>query len=105
MTGAGTLVPLTTVSLVLTDGQASGSSWLVMGLSELSLPFKGGVLVPNADFVLGPFALDARGGLLLSTHWPAGVPSGFVTYFQQWIPDVAGPQGFSASNGLGATAP
>jgi hypothetical protein len=36
---------------------------------------------------------------------PPGVPSGFTTYFQWWIQDPAGPQGYAPSNAVAGTAP
>jgi hypothetical protein len=46
------------------------------------------------------FGTPTFGGL-----WPQGVPSGFTTYFQWWIQDPAGPQGYAASNAVAGTAP
>jgi hypothetical protein len=76
----------------------------VVGVSPLDAPFKGGVMVPSPDllFVLTTdfFGASSFGGL-----WPAGVPSGFTTYFQWWIQDPGGPKGFAASNALAGTTP
>ena len=105
VSGSGTLESLSPISLTLTNALANGSAYLVMGLSQLGAAFKGGVLVPSPDLVLGPFPVDGVGELLVSTHWPAGVPSNVTTSMQYWIPDAAGPKGFAASNGLAATTP
>jgi hypothetical protein len=79
-------------------------SWLVVGVSALNAPFKGGVMVPFPYFgfqlLTDFFGAAAFGGL-----WPGGVPTGFVTYFQWWMLDPGGPQGFAASNALAGTAP
>ena len=66
---------------------------------------RSGVLVPNADVLVPGLPTDANGELFLPFIWPAGVPSGFHLYFQDWIVDPAGPKGFSASNGLQALTP
>lgn len=105
LVGSGSLQPGKVVTLSLSNAVASGSTYLIMGFSQVDAAFKGGVLVPAPDLVRGPWALDASGGLHLATHWPGGVPSGFISYFQYWTPDAGGPVGFSASNGLAATAP
>lgn len=83
---------------------------LFVGLSELSAPFAGGILVPNPDFSLtfpvdtsasGPFEIN-----LLAT-WPTGMPSGAQIYLQYWIPfdDGGTVSGTLASNALELTAP
>jgi uncharacterized membrane protein len=105
VTGSGSLDPFSPVSLTLSNALPSGQAYLVFGFSQLSAPFKGGVLEPNPDLVFDPFPTDGAGGLLLSTHWPGGVPSGFTSYMQFWIPDAGGPKGFAASNGLAGTTP
>ncbi|RKY18922.1 MAG: hypothetical protein DRQ55_12060 [Planctomycetota bacterium] len=105
LTGSGDLLPLTPVSTSLSNALPGGSAWLLIGLSALNAPFKGGVLVPNGDMIVGPLGIDGAGELNLSSFWPSGVPSGFTTYFQYWIPDAAGVKGYAASNGLGATTP
>jgi len=103
--GIGDLAPNSQVQLRLSNGLPNASVALVMGLSQLNAPFKGGTLVPDADFVIAGFTTTGSGGLGISATWPAGVPSGFVTTFQEWITDAGGPLGFAASNGLAATAP
>jgi hypothetical protein len=105
VTGSGSLEPLSPVSLTLSNALPSGQAYLVFGFSQLSAPFKGGVLEPNPDLVFDPLPTDGAGGLLLSTHWPSGVPSGFTSYMQFWVPDAGGPKGFAASNGLAGTTP
>jgi uncharacterized membrane protein len=105
LTGTGELFPLAPVSVNMTGAKPNGEAWLFIGLTELEAPFKGGVLVPNPDFLLGPLTVDGLGNLDLNTFWPTGVPSQFTSYYQYWIVDAAGPKGVAASNGLSATTP
>jgi hypothetical protein len=102
--GTGELLPRTNVSLVLEQASPSAAASLVVGLSLLAAPFKGGTLVPGVDLVL-PALTDAAGGVVLHGRWPDGVPSGTGTWFQWWIADPAGPAGWAASNAVVATAP
>jgi len=103
--GSGPLISGTPVSLSLTNGLAFASAWLVVGFSEISTPFKGGVLVPSPDLLFAGLPLNGSGSLLLTSSWPAGIPSGALTAWQYWIPDAAGPVGFAASNAVRAVTP
>lgn len=104
LVGTGGLLGNDPVALDLTNAKPFALSFLVLGLSNLSIPFKGGVLVPAPDFLL-PLTVDGFGVASLSTLWPAGVPSGATFYSQFWISDAAGPAGFAASNALSGTTP
>jgi predicted carbohydrate-binding protein with CBM5 and CBM33 domain len=105
LTGAGTLAAGDPVSVSLTQALELAPATLVLGLSALDAPFKGGVLVPHPDVLFDGLTTDGAGELVVNGTWPAGVPSGFVTYLQCWIVDGQGPKGLAASNGLSATAP
>ncbi|HEX5011207.1 MAG TPA: hypothetical protein VFY71_12490 [Planctomycetota bacterium] len=105
LAGSGDLVGNDPVSLTLTGARANAKALLVVGLSGLFAPFKGGTLVPDADFILGPFPTDAAGTLVLPGTWPTGLPGLLVLYFQVWIQDPAGPAGFAASNGVSCLTP
>ncbi|RKY16446.1 MAG: hypothetical protein DRQ55_17990 [Planctomycetota bacterium] len=105
LVGGGPLLPFATVELNLSNALPGGQGWLVAGLSALNAPFNGGILIPNFDALFGPLAIDGAGEIALSSFWPANVPSAFTTYFQYWIPDATGVQGFAASNGVSATTP
>ncbi len=104
LVGDGSLLPNDLVTLSLTNAKPFASATLVVGFSAVNAPFKGGVLVPAINIVFGQ-TTDFFGGTTFGGLWPTGVPSGFVTYFQYWIADDAGPVGFAASNGLAGTAP
>ena len=103
--GSGDLSAGSSVTLTLGNAIENAAVGFVLGLSQLNANFKGGTLVPNPDFIITGLTTNGSGDLSLTATWPAGVPSGFVTYFQEWITDPAGPKGFSASNGLAGTAP
>jgi hypothetical protein len=105
LNGVGTLAGGTLVRLSLTGALENAPTTLVIGLSELSAPFKGGLMVPNPDVLVFGLTTNGSGNLLLSAMWPVGIPSGFTSYYQHWITDVAGPAGFAASNGLSGTTP
>jgi len=102
--GSGTLMAGDPMSISLSGALETSPAWLVIGLSALDAPFKGGTLVPNPDIVLG-LPTDGAGAVVLPALWPAGVPPGFVTWFQWWIQDSVAPKNLAASNGLSATAP
>ncbi|HZL98703.1 MAG TPA: hypothetical protein VFD43_00495 [Planctomycetota bacterium] len=105
LAGQGPLLPGSLTSLAL-DGAAPGTATtLVVGVSELSAPFKGGLLVPSPHVLVPGLMADAGGSWTLSFAWPAGLPAGATLWFQAWTPDGAAPAGFAASDGLGATQP
>ena len=103
LSGSGELAAGVLVVLEAAGTVPGAPSYLVVGLTALNAPFKGGVLVPDADLIIGPFSANASGDLLLAAPWPAGAPAGVTTWWQFWFQDVGGPVGFSASNGLRAT--
>jgi hypothetical protein len=102
--GTGDLLPSTPVSLDLSNAKPFAPCYLVVGVSNLSAPFKGGVLVPFPNLLFGQ-TVDFFGEASFGGLWPAGIPSAFIVYFQYWIVDAAGPQGFAASNAISGTTP
>lgn len=54
--------------------------------------------VDSSFFLLIP--LGAGGGYSIPAIYPMGLPAGIPFYFQAWIADATGPQGFAASNAL-----
>jgi len=101
--GEGPMLGDTTVRLRLSTAPPMATTVLVIGFAQADLPFQGGVLLPSPDVVL-PGATDDAGSWTLEGRWPAGVPGGFVTWFQAWIVEPAAPFGLEASNGLSGTA-
>jgi hypothetical protein len=99
----GDLTAGSPVQFVLAGALPFASCWLVVGSSNLSAPLKGGVLVPHPDLLFAQ-TVDFFGKASFAGLWPAGLPSGLTAYFQYWIADAAGPQGFAASNAVSGTA-
>ncbi|MHC5211868.1 MAG: FG-GAP repeat domain-containing protein [Planctomycetota bacterium] len=104
-TGEGTLVGGEPFRFTLTDALPFSSAFHFVGLTELSAPFKGGVLVPFPHLVNGPLPVGADGTLVLAGPWPNGAPSGVSIWLQFWMLDGGGPAGFAASNAVKATMP
>ena len=102
--GTGTLFGGDPVTVTLVQALPNTTAAVILGFSELSAPFEGGVLVPFPDRILF-FPTDGSGTLSGTTTWPEGVPSGTELYVQFWIVDPGGPVGLAASNALRATAP
>ena len=105
LAGDGTLCPGDAFTVSLTNALPNSSATLVLGLSLLGLPLKGGVLVPNPDLLFFGLPTGPGGSIVLPSTWPATLPSGFELYIQYWIADAAAPKGYAASNGLEAKAP
>jgi hypothetical protein len=104
LVGEGSLLAGATTTLTLSGGVPGGTTALVIGISELNAPFKGGLLVPFAHIVLPGLPLDAEGGLTISFPWP-GSMSGDPIWWQHWVTDAGGPLGFAASNAVKSTTP
>jgi hypothetical protein len=105
LSGKGLLVPGALASITATGALPSAPAWLVLGLSQLAAPFKGGVLWPAPLTVTGGLTVSPTGTLVLTTPWPPGIPSGISVFLQDWIADAGAPQGFASTNGLRATTP
>jgi FG-GAP-like repeat len=103
--GTGPLVAGTPVGLRVEGALPSAAGILVVGLSVLEAPFKGGVMVPDADWLLTGPLTDAEGALTIAGNIPAGVPSGTTIAAQVWFADGSGPAGYSATWGVAATSP
>jgi len=102
--GTGIMTAGSTLTLQLGNTLPVTTAYLVLGLGQVGVPFKGGVLVPTPDVVLGGLSVVSQ-SLELSTTFPPGVPSGSQLVYQFWVQDVTGPAGFTASNGLVSTTP
>ena len=87
-------------TLELTRAKPNATVTMVIGLSALNAPLKGGVLVPAPALLIFGLTTNGGGVLTLNVDWPAAIPAGTQLYVQDWIVDAAGPAGLSASNGL-----
>ncbi|HTE05723.1 MAG TPA: YncE family protein, partial [Planctomycetota bacterium] len=103
--GCGTLAGGDPVTLTLANCKPFAGAFLVIGVTAVNAPLKGGVLVPAPTLVLGPFSTGPAGMLPLTAPMAVGLPSGLPLYFQDWMPDAAGVKGFAASNGLQGITP
>ena len=105
LTGTGVLQPDHTVRLNLAAAFPNTTAWFVIGFARADLPFAGGTLVPDPapPALLLPLP-TGPGSLTLEGVWPAGVPDLFETFFQVWVVDPSGPQGYTASNALKGVA-
>ena len=102
--GAGSLLAGEPVSLSVHGGAASAPAFLFVGGTAVNAPFHGGVLVPSPDR-LTLLPLDTEGSVSIAGTWPAGIATGLTLHLQAWIPDAAGPAGFTATNALAFTTP
>jgi len=101
--GSGHLVPGTPMTLTLSNVRAETTTFAVVGLSAIYLPFSGGTFVPAPTFIFN-FPTGGTAGspstLNLQGKLPGTIPIGTEIYSQFWTLDPVSPQGFSASNGL-----
>ncbi|MCB9899493.1 MAG: VCBS repeat-containing protein [Planctomycetes bacterium] len=101
--GQGTLQDAESVTLRLRDAKPSASAALVIGITTIFAPFKGGVLVPAPDVLVTGLPTDGVGALDVHATWPTGLPSGFALQLQMLVSDGGAPLGTAFSNGLAAT--
>ncbi len=100
----GQLTPGTPVLYELLGAVPGGTAFAVVGLSEINAAFKGGVLVPDADFVFG-VPVDGTGRSALAGNWPAGVPSATTFTTQWWFDDAGAVSGKAGSNAIRTVVP
>jgi hypothetical protein len=107
LVGEGDLTGGSAVRFALGGALELTPASLLVGLSALNAPFKGGVLVPNfqSPGLLVPLFTNAHGRIILNATWPAGLPSGLSVYLQYWLHDATGPAGLAASNAVRGTTP
>ena len=99
LTGTGPLTDGSLNQVILANALPATTTTLVVGFANISVPFKGGTLVPSANILVG-LPVDGTGGSTLPFIWPAGIPSGTKLYWQHWILDPGATFGLSASNGM-----
>ena len=104
LAGTGTLTAASPGALDLTSAKPSAPATLILGLTPLNAPFKGGTLVPNPSLLIG-LTTSPGGAVHLPFVFPAGIPSGTALYFQFWVSDPAATVSLAASNGLKGVTP
>jgi glycosyltransferase involved in cell wall biosynthesis len=100
LAGSGLPAGGSPITLTLSKALSSSLAHLVMGLSLLDAPFKGGILVPHPDQLVLALPTGAAGSMALTGTLPVGMPAGVDLYFQMWVEDGTAVHGLSASNGL-----
>jgi len=100
----GQLVPGTPWMLQLDHGLPGSLAFLLAGDSAMPVSFKGGVLVPGIDLMV-PVALDGDGRFTINTVAPPGLTPAVTLWLQAWLPDPAGPAGWSATRALRSPPP
>jgi hypothetical protein len=103
LSGSGTLLAATVATLFVQDAPANAVITLVVGLSRIDMPFRGGVLVPAPDVVVSGFTSDANGDFSVNFAVPTGAPVGTQIFLQSWVQEALSPTGLVSSNGLEAT--
>jgi hypothetical protein len=103
--GFGPLTPGSSVTLRASNGPPFAPAILIAGPSAISLPFKGGVLVPLPVLVQPLGLLDAEGALQISGTWPADMPPNASFAMQVWRPEAGAPVGFAATTAIRGTTP
>lgn len=102
--GSGNLAAGSMLHWTMSNARPSANGFLVIGFSQIHLPFAGGVIVPAPDIVL-PIVTNSLGQTVLDLFVPSAPPSGVTVTTQIWIVDPIGVAGFAASNAIAASAP
>jgi len=87
LVGSGPLTPGSLATLSLGDVHPihdDDDAFLVLGLSSIHAPFRGGVLVPSPDVVV-PGVPVSEGGTSIPFDVPVGLPAGLTLVFQFWF--------------------
>ena len=88
-------------SMDLSNAPPNSATFLVLGLSSLRAPFKGGVLGPTPDFII-PVATDGAGNFNLP-YVLTTVPPGIPVWVQYWVKDPGAPNGFCSTISIKGT--
>ncbi|MFT4709873.1 MAG: putative HAF family extracellular repeat protein [Bacteroidia bacterium] len=98
--GFGSLTGGTSVELQIANTPPGAAVFLAAGVSQLNVPFFGGVLTPNPDFLFPLIIADGAGEATRSFPWPTGILPGVSTYWQAWVIDPTGPQGVTSTDAV-----
>jgi hypothetical protein len=103
--GKGPLVGGGSIAFTVAEAKENSSLFLVVGLSALNAPFKGGLLVPAPDILVPALPTGIYGTFTLAAAMPDPLPSGLTLIVQGWIIDAAAVKGFAATPAISATSP
>ncbi len=95
----GSPLPGSPLSIVVDGLLPSAPLLLVVRASQLSEPFKGGVMVPFPQLLVGLTA-SPSGHLDVAGNWPTGLPLWSSIWLQAWVPDSDALLGWSATDGV-----
>lgn len=104
LTGTGGLCNDPQLYLWMTDARPSAFVTWVVGVDPLFAPFRGGVMVPDADLVVPYGYTWPDGSIAAGANLPVGFPA-YPIWLQAWITDPDGPKGLAASNGVRIDVP
>lgn len=106
LTGSGTLAPAVPIQWSLANAKSNAPAVFVVGLSQVSVPLLGGVLVPSPDiFFFGSTSGAGTASQNLTLTPAQALPAGQQVTVQAWLFDPVGVAGWAASNAIRATAP
>ncbi|MCB9899331.1 MAG: VCBS repeat-containing protein [Planctomycetes bacterium] len=106
LVGSGPLTSGSTTTLDLSNAAGSAVAGLFLSVTSTPTAFKGGTLYTFPVGVTFIVPTDPSGNLTINFPWPAGVPSGFPTYWQYAIQDASvALYGINLSNAVLGTAP
>jgi Kelch motif len=105
LTGSGSQLAGEAAEIDLASASPSSAALLLVGVTNGSVPFKGGTLVPVPFMGTVPAVTDGSGGIALPFTWPTGVPAATDLYYQYVVADAGAPQGFAISTALRSTSP
>ncbi len=89
--------------ITLTGAPAAANVTLVVGLSALRAPFKGGILGPEPDILITGLVTNGAGEIDIPFLLPSGVPPCTCVWIQYWIEDAGVSFGLCSSNTLKMT--
>ena len=84
---------------------AGRSAWLVLGVSPLQAPFKGGTLKPFPFFDPAILSTSPAGEIPVAFVMPLGLPAGTEVWVQWAIQDAAAIHGVALSNAIQGVTP
>ena len=102
LTGTGTLVGGTPLTITLEDSVPGALTFLVIGGATAPVPIAGtpgGFLLPTFDLFFGPKTVNAMGEVNRNYTWPTGFPVGLDVYWQYLVTEDLGLN-YHVSNAL-----